>query len=43
LSSSLRPAHGKPLLVLPLWTTLLWLVVVGQQQQRGLEEALEVF
>jgi hypothetical protein len=23
----LRPAHGKPLLVLPLWTTLLLLVV----------------
>jgi hypothetical protein len=22
----LRPAHGKPLLVLPLLTTLLWLV-----------------
>jgi hypothetical protein len=28
LSSFLRPAHGKPLLVLPLWTTLLWRVVV---------------
>jgi hypothetical protein len=26
LNSFLRPAHGKPLLVLPLWTTLLWLV-----------------
>jgi hypothetical protein len=28
LSSFLRPAHGKPLLVLPLWTTLLWLAAV---------------
>jgi hypothetical protein len=27
LSSSLRPAHGKPLLVLPLLITLLWRVV----------------
>jgi hypothetical protein len=28
LSSFLRLAHGKPLLVLPLWITLLWLAVV---------------
>jgi hypothetical protein len=27
LSNSLRPVYGKLLLVLPLWTTLLWRVV----------------
>jgi hypothetical protein len=33
LSNSLRPAHGKPLLVLLLWITLLWRVAVVAAQE----------
>jgi hypothetical protein len=40
LSSFLRPAHGKPLLVLLLWTTLLWLVV--RQVVIGVAAAVEL-
>jgi len=32
LSSFLRLAHGKPLLVLPLWITLLWRVAAAAQE-----------